>query len=285
MSARSSDPTATTQRRLALGIEYDGSAFHGWQVQRDRRSLQACVEAAVARVAAEPVNLTAAGRTDAGVHAYEQVVHFDTHAQRPPRAWVLGVNTHLPRNIRILWSDEPPAGFHARYSAIARCYRYIILNREVDSALMRGRVTWCFKPLAIEPMRAAAACLRGEHDFSAFRAQDCQSRSPFRQVYFIDIRREGEQIIVEIAANAFLHHMVRNIVGVLLEIGWHKRPPEWCQEILDGRDRRLAAATAPPDGLHLLAVCYPLRYGLPRHPIFDRLQPDVKRHGVVHSID
>jgi len=205
--------------RLALGIEYDGSAFAGWQCQRDRRSVQACVEGAVGRVADEKVDVVCAGRTDAGVHALEQVAHFETTARRDPRSWLLGINTALPDDVRILWVKEVEEDFHARYSAIARCYRYTILNRPIKSALLRKQVTWCFRPLDAGKMQEAASHLIGDHDFSSFRAQGCQSSSPRRIMHFIRVTREGDQVHIDLAANAFVHHMVRNIAGVLIDIG------------------------------------------------------------------
>ncbi|QSA97606.1 tRNA pseudouridine(38-40) synthase TruA [Methylococcus sp. EFPC2] len=263
--------------RLALGIEYDGSAFAGWQIQRDRRSVQECVEAAVGQVANEPVDVVCAGRTDAGVHAYEQVAHFDTQAKRDLRSWLLGVNTALPDDVRILWVKEVEADFHARYSAIARFYRYTILNRAMKSALQRRQVTWCFRPLNAEKMHAGAQHLIGDHDFSSFRAQSCQSHSPQRIMHFIRVSREGEWVHIDLSANAFVHHMVRNIAGVLIDIGSGKHPPDWAREVLEARDRALGGVTAPPDGLYLGGVFYPEPFGLPKHPIFDLLPPDARR--------
>lgn len=264
--------------RIALGIEYDGAAFAGWQRQRDRRNIQACVEEALSKVAAEPVDAVCAGRTDAGVHAFEQVAHFDTQAHRTPRSWIMGVNTHLPDDVRILWAREMDASFHARASAIARFYRYVILNRPMRSALRRKQTTWCFYPLDAEKMHEAAQYLVGDRDFSSFRAQGCQSHSPRRILHFVQVRREGEDVLIEVCANAFLHHMVRNIAGVLMEIGTGKRPPEWVPELLEARDRDRGGVTAPPDGLYLGGVAYPEKFGLPRHPIFDLLPPDAKRY-------
>lgn len=263
--------------RIALGVEYDGSGFAGWQWQRDRRTVQACVEAAVSKVAAESVPVVCAGRTDTGVHALEQVAHFDTSVCRDMRSWLLGVNTNLPDDVRILWVREVDHAFHARYSAIARFYRYEILNRPMKSALSRQRVTWCYHPLDENKMRQAASFLVGEHDFSSFRAQGCQSNSPRRIMHFIRVRREGEQVIIELAANAFLHHMVRNIAGVLMEIGSGKREPGWAEELLEARDRKQGGITAPPDGLYLGGVFYPERFGMPKHPIFELLPPDASR--------
>lgn len=263
--------------RIALGLEYDGSAFAGWQWQKDLRNVQACVEEAVGKVAAEPVAVHCSGRTDAGVHALEQVAHFDTRAERPLRSWIMGVNSNLPDDVRVLWAREVAPDFHARFSAIARFYRYVILNRPMKSALSPNQVTWCFNPLDENRMQQAANHLIGHHDFSSFRAQGCQSKSPCRLMYFIQVRREEDRVIIEISANAFLHHMVRNIAGVLMEIGMGKKPPEWALELLQLRDRKQASVTAPSDGLYLGGVFYPPQFGLPKHPLFERLPPDAKR--------
>lgn len=263
--------------RIALQIEYDGSRYAGWQYQPHRPSIQALVEAALGRIAAQPVRVIASGRTDAGVHALAQVVHFDTEAKRPERAWVQGSNTYLPEDVRVLWARQVEAAFHARNQAIARWYRYRICNREVAPALLRGRVTWCYHPLDVERMQAGAACLVGEHDFSSFRGPYCQSRSPFRRVYLLEVSRVGEEVWIDVIANAFLHNMVRNIAGVLIAIGSGKAPPAWMSEVLAARDRRAGGVTAPPDGLYLAGVWYPERFGLPRQPIFDRLPQDLTR--------
>ncbi|MDD5036633.1 MAG: tRNA pseudouridine(38-40) synthase TruA [Methylococcaceae bacterium] len=264
--------------RIVLGIEYDGSVFAGWQRQRDRRNIQACVEEAVSKVAAEQVDVVCAGRTDAGVHALEQVAHFDTSARREPRSWLLGVNANLPDDVRILWAREMDESFHARYSAIARYYRYVILNRPMRSALFRKQVTWCFYPLQEEKMQLAANHLLGDHDFSSFRAQGCQSSSPRRIMHFIRVSREEERVIIELSANAFLHHMVRNIAGVLMEIGAGKQSPDWAKQVLEARDRNRGGVTAPPDGLYLGGVYYPEPFGLNKHPIFELLPPNATRY-------
>lgn len=264
--------------RIALGIEYDGSGFAGWQWQRGKRTIQAVLEQALSRVADEPVRVVCAGRTDAGVHASEQVAHFDTQAHRLPYSWLIGTNTALPEDVRVLWVREVAEDFHARYSAIARLYRYVILNRPVASALHRRQVTWYHGPLDAERMARAASQLVGDHDFSSFRAQDCQSRSPRRQMHFIHVRREAERVIIDLCANAFLHHMVRNIAGVLMAVGSGRRPPEWAGEVLAARDRKAAAVTAPAEGLYLAGVCYPERFGIARHPAFQHLPPDAARY-------
>jgi len=264
-------------QRMVLGLEYDGGGFAGWQWQTGRRTVQSVTEQALSEVANHPVSAICAGRTDAGVHALEQVVHFDTAAERSPRAWLLGGNSHLPEDVRILWAMPATGDFHARYSAIARFYRYVILNRPIKSALARRQTTWCYAPLDAEKMRQAAQHLIGDHDFSSFRAQGCQSKSPYRSMHFIDVHRQGDRVIMDICANAFLHHMVRNIAGVLMAIGAGKQPADWTMALLAQKNRSLAAVTAPPDGLYLGGVFYPRQYGLSSHPLFAKLPPNAKR--------
>lgn len=249
--------------RFALGIEYDGTAYNGWQRQDSGIGVQERVEEALARVADEAIEATCAGRTDAGVHASAQVAHFDSNATRSPRNWVLGVNSNLPPDINVLWAVPVPGDFHARYSALSRSYRYLILNRMTRSALWRHRAWWLHRPLQVEPMRAAAAHLVGEHDFSAFRAAGCQARTPRREVRAIEIARNGSWVTVTICANAFLQHMVRNIVGLLAAVGAGERPPEWAAAVLESRDRRTGGVTAPPHGLTLVEVEYPAHFGIP----------------------
>ena len=263
--------------RIVLGIEYDGSAFSGWQWQVNRRSVQVVLEQALSKVADHPVTAICAGRTDAGVHAPEQVVHCDVQAERELHAWMLGGNSNLPEDVRITWVRHAVGDFHARYSAIARFYRYVILNRPVKSALLRRQVTWCYPPLDAEKMHQAAQFLIGNHDFSSFRAQGCQSKSPMRMMHFVDVHREGDKVIMDISANAFLHHMVRNIAGVLMDIGMGKQPIEWTQQLLEVKSRKLGGVTAPPDGLYLGGVYYPEHYGIARHPLFDKLPADARR--------
>jgi len=263
--------------RITLGIEYDGSCFSGWQRQGDRRTIQASVECAVSKVADESVSVCCAGRTDAGVHAVEQVVHFDTDAQRTPVAWVMGTNTNLPHDVRVLWAKSVSPSFHARYSAIARFYRYLILNRATNSALLHGRVTWCFSSLNVRLMAEAAQFLIGEHDFTSFRAKGCQSKSPNRKLHHIAVVVQSECVVIDIVANAFLHHMVRNIVGVLIEIGMGKKQPGWARDVLMARDRALGGVTARASGLYLEGVYYPSEFGMAKHPIFERLPSDVQR--------
>ncbi len=263
--------------RIVLGIEYDGTAYAGWQWQEGKRTVQGELQAALSKIANQPVTVICAGRTDAGVHALEQVVHFDTEVERDLHAWMMGGNSQLPNDIRITWARPSVGDFHARYCAIARFYRYVILNRPMKSALLRTQATWCYQPLDADAMHRAAQSLLGEHDFSSFRAQSCQSVSPNRLMHFIDVYRQEQLVIIDICANAFLHHMVRNIVGVLMEVGMGKQPETWAAQLLDIKDRTLAAATAPPYGLHLGAVFYPEVYGISKHPIFDKLPKNARR--------
>jgi tRNA pseudouridine38-40 synthase len=250
-------------QRIAVGLEYDGTGYNGWQIQPHAPSVQATLNDAVSRVAAEPVECVGAGRTDTGVHAEAQVVHFDSRARRSEREWVLGINSNLPEDINVLWATAVPADFHARYSALDRGYRYRILNRPVRSALERDRAWWVRQPLDQQAMQAAARTFLGEHDFSAFRAAACQSHSPVRNVTRLDVSSHGQILNIEIEANAFLHHMVRNIVGTLVQIGIGAKPVGWIAELLTARDRRLAGMTAPAAGLSLVAVRYPRAFGLP----------------------
>jgi tRNA pseudouridine38-40 synthase len=248
--------------RIAVGIEYDGSRYRGWQRQERAPSVQAEVERALAFVADHPVEATCAGRTDAGVHALAQVAHFDTSAERAARSWVLGANTRLPPDIAILWAAPVDAAFHARYSAVARSYRYVIHNRLSRPAVLRRRVCWVHEPLDAAAMHDAAQVLVGEHDFSAFRAAECQSRTPIRRIERIAVSRKGEFVALEVTANAFLHHMVRNIAGTLIEIGRGDRPAGWAGELLAARDRRAAGHNADAGGLYLTGVRYPPEAGL-----------------------
>ncbi len=263
--------------RIVLGIEYDGTAYRGWQWQQNSPSVQAVLQSALSRIANQPITVICAGRTDAGVHAYEQIVHFDCDASRSLRAWVMGGNSYLPDDIRILWAQNAVTDFHARYSAIARYYRYIILNRTVNSAMLHSQTNWCHQPLDEQRMQQAAQSLIGEHDFSSFRAHSCQSVSPCRRVYFIDVFRQQDKVIMDIAANAFVHHMVRNIAGVLINVGRGKQQVGWTQYLLEVRDRRQAGMTAAASGLYLAGVLYPDEYGLKKHPIFEKLPADAKR--------
>jgi tRNA pseudouridine38-40 synthase len=242
--------------RIAVGIEYDGSAYCGWQAQPALASVQAVAEEALSRIAAAPVSLVCAGRTDAGVHALGQVAHFDTEATRPMRSWVLGANSELPADVSVCWALPVAEHFHARFSAEARTYRYLILNRTARSALHARRAAWVHRPLDAERMNAAARLLEGEHDFSAFRAAECQAKSPIRRLQRLSVERQGEWIRIEATANAFLHHMVRNLAGLLIAIGRGDAEPTWAGELLATRDRTQGAATAPAAGLYFVAVRY-----------------------------
>jgi len=249
--------------RIAVGIEYDGSGFAGWQSQPTVRTVQQVLESALGAVAAEPVSLVAAGRTDAGVHARAQVAHFDTHAERSPRGWILGANTEAPPDVALSWVQPVPAHFHARYSATARVYRYLILNRTARSALYAARAAWVTRTLDARAMAEAAELLVGEHDFSAFRSSECQAKSPVRRLTRLAVERRGDWIVIEAVANAFLHHMVRNLAGLLIAVGKGDERPGWARTVLEGRDRTRAAATAPAAGLCLWEVLYPAAFGLP----------------------
>lgn len=254
---------AGNSRRYALGVEYDGSAFFGWQSQRHARNVQDVLNEAISRVADETVFTAVAGRTDAGVHACGQVVHFDANAERSLRSWLLGINSNLPADVAVQWVREVAPGFHARYSAHARTYRYALFIREVRSPLDRHRA-WCRRgELALEAMSAAAAHLLGEHDFSAFRGAGCQARSPVRHVHALTVSRTDDDFHVTVCANGFLYHMVRNIVGALVWVGAGVESPDWMASVLAGRDRRLGAPTAPPGGLYLAEVHYPREFDLP----------------------
>jgi tRNA pseudouridine38-40 synthase len=249
--------------RLAVGLEYDGGAYAGWQIQAHSPSIQAVAERAFSRVANHPVSLTCAGRTDAGVHALGQVAHFDTQAVRTARAWALGATAELPEDVSVQWAAEVPGTFHARYAALARTYRYIVVNRATRPALERHRACWVHRALDEQRMAAAGALLVGEHDFSAFRSAECQSRTPVRRVEAVGITREGDRVSIDVRANAFLHHMVRNIAGLLIRIGSGEEEVGWARKVLEARDRRLSAATAPACGLYLVEVRYPEQFGLP----------------------
>ena len=250
--------------RVALIFEYDGRAFHGWQFQKSGvRSVQAELSKAVAKVADHPVELVCAGRTDAGVHASFQVVHFDTPSIRNLRSWVMGINTALPEDIAVHWAGNGVDDFHARFSAIYRRYRYVIYNHPVRPGIQRGQVSWTFRPLDESKMNEAAQTLMGEHDFSSFQAAGCQSRSPVRYMERISVTRCGNFVVIDVQANAFLHHMVRNIAGALMAVGSGQQPVSWVADILQARDRRQAGVTAPPHGLYLVDVGYPDAFQMP----------------------
>lgn len=242
---------------MAAGVEYDGSGFFGWQRQRQTPTVQECLEAAASRVADHPITVHCAGRTDTGVHAYCQVIHFDTDAERSERSWVLGINTRLVPGISLLWVRPVDEQFHARFAANRRHYKYRILNRWVRPAIERGRVAWIRRPLDAERMDAAAKSLLGEHDFSSFRAVGCQARTPVRTIFEIAVVRRGHEIELQIEANAFVYHMVRNIAGTLIAIGAGEQPVEWAGQVLAARDRTVAGITAPAEGLYFMAPRYP----------------------------
>lgn len=250
--------------RIALGVEYNGSDFNGWQSQPDGRTIQDHIQQSISRVACEPTSIIAAGRTDTGVHALEQVIHFDTTTERPLSAWVRGVNASLPPSIVILWAHSVPEEFHARFSAQARSYQYVLINRPVRSAVHHSKVGWFHAPLDVTAMREAAEYLLGKHDFNAFRAAECQAKSPVKTLAKLDIEQKGDTFIFDFKAEAFLHHMVRNIVGCLIYVGKGKYPPSWLKLVLDSRQRTLAAPTFSPDGLYLRHISYDAKWGLPQ---------------------
>jgi tRNA pseudouridine38-40 synthase len=260
--------------RIALGIEYDGSAYFGWQRQPDAISVQACLEKALSRVADVPITVLCAGRTDTGVSATGQVVHFDTPVLRKEAAWTMGVNTHLPKNISVRWMSEVAEDFHARFSASARRYRYIIYNHRFRSAILQTGITHVHLPLDVDKMQHAGQALLGENDFTSFRASQCQSRTPWRCMFHLDVSRHGNYVVVDVKANAFLHHMVRNIVGSLIEVGCGAQPESWIAELLAAKDRNLAAATAKAEGLYLVSVDYPDKFGLPKLNMGPLFLPD-----------
>lgn len=250
--------------RVVLAFEYDGRAFHGWQLQKSGvRSVEAELTKAVAKVANHEVDLVCAGRTDTGVHASYQVAHFETSSIRNLRSWVMGINTALPFDIAVHWAGNACADFHARFSAVYRRYRYVIYNNPVRPGIQRGQVSWTFHELDAERMHAAAQALVGEHDFSSFRAAGCQSRTPVRFLEQIKVTRKANFVVIDVQANAFLHHMVRNIAGALMAVGAGKQSLSWIGDILLAKDRRLAGVTAPPHGLYLVDVGYPDDFDIP----------------------
>ena len=255
--------------RIALGLEYDGRGFTGWQSQADGRGVQDALERALAAIAGVAVRTVAAGRTDTGVHATSQVVHFDTDIARPDTAWVRGVNSHLPAAVAVLWSRPVGDDFHARFAAVQRHYTYVLMNRPVRPALEAGRVGWYHRPLDADRMRAALEPVVGTHDFSAFRAAECQARSPVKTLARAAVRADADILRFDFSADAFLHHMIRNLVGALVVVGSGREPATWIGELLAGRDRRRAAPTFMPDGLHFCGADYDDRFGLPptRRPI------------------
>lgn len=248
--------------RIACAVEYDGAGFSGWQRQDHARSVQESVEKALSYVADHPVAVSCAGRTDAGVHATWQIIHFDTPSPRSHRSWLLGANANLPDDVRIVHVQTVDEAFHARFSARSRSYRYVILNTPVPGALLRHRVTWEHRPLDVGQMQQGARHLLGEHDFSSFRAVACQAKSPVRTVHRLELACRGRLIYLDVQANAFLHHMVRNIAGVLISVGRGEQPPDWVEAVLEHRDRTRGGITAPADGLYLVGVEYPPEFGM-----------------------
>jgi len=273
MQETSSKVVATEKRRVAAIVEYHGANFHGWQRQKHHPepTIQAALEDALSRVANEPISVTCAGRTDSGVHASTQVVHFDTHATRRPHNWMMGVNTYLPDGIALRWVSDVDESFHARFSATNRRYRYLIFNKEIKQGLMHDQLTWCRFPLDEHKMHQAAQALLGEHDFTSYRAKDCQAKSPVRTIEEISVRRYGDIVMIEVQANAFLYHMIRNIAGVLMPIGMERKPVEWCGELLQQKNRALGGVTAPSAGLYFVGVEYPEKFEIPSQawgPVF-----------------
>ena len=249
--------------KIALGLEYCGTAYSGWQRQRHTGSIQQYVEEALSHVADHAVTVQCAGRTDAGVHALHQVIHFETEACREMHSWVLGGNVNLPADISLLWAKQVSDEFNARFSAIGRGYRYIIINRRARPGTTNGYVTWEPRPLDEQLMQQASVSLLGEQDFTSFRSAECQARNPVREVRRLQVSRLGEYVILDIEANAFLHHMVRNVAGVLLAIGMGKMPVTWAQEVLEAKDRTLGGVTLPAAGLYLRQVHYPVQFNIP----------------------
>lgn len=250
--------------RYALAVEYDGTDFHGWQKQHAIPSVQAELEKAIAQIAAHPIETICAGRTDKGVHALQQIIHFDSTAIRSDYAWLRGINRYLPPTISVHWIKSVPDDFHARYSATARRYVYVIHNSPIRPSLTRHRVTWVYRPLNVIAMRQAANYLLGEHDFSSFRGSDCQAITTQRTVYHLELIQQGSLLMLDIKANAFLHHMVRNIAGSLIAVGLGAKAPSWIAEVLAACDRRAAATTAHPQGLYFTDVDYPAEFQLPK---------------------
>ncbi|RYY01486.1 MAG: tRNA pseudouridine(38-40) synthase TruA [Gammaproteobacteria bacterium] len=251
-------------QRVALAIEYKGTDFHGFQTQPNGvKTVQQALEIALSKVANEPITLVCAGRTDAGVHATNQIVHFDTLAKRLPKAWVMGTRPHLPDSIGVNWAQDVSPQFHARFSALNRTYRYLISDAKTSPALLHSQITWSSRPLDINKMREAASHLVGRHDFTSFRATQCQAKSPVREIFYLHLVRRGDLIVLEVQANAFLHHMVRNIVGVLLAVGAGDKPSSWVGEILAAKNRSAGGVTARPYGLYLVSVDFPSEFNLP----------------------
>lgn len=255
--------------RIAMGVEYDGSAYHGWQAQKSGvATVQAMLEKALSKVADHPVRVLCAGRTDTGVHGVGQVIHFDTEAPRSERGWLLGANVNLPMDINITWVKPVTEDFHARFKAVSRSYRYQILNRHARSSLWHKRAVWMHQPLDAGRMQEAAKLLVGQHDFTSYRAVGCQANTPVKTIHRLSVIRDGAKITLDISANAFLHHMVRNIAGVLIAIGSGEREVGWSLQVLELRDRTKGGVTAPPQGLYLMHVGYPEVFEIPSPPPF-----------------
>lgn len=250
--------------RVALMVEYDGSQYHGWQSQTGLRTIQDRVEQALGRVADQSIQVVCAGRTDTGVHATGQIIHFESDNYRSVRAWMHGANSYLPKDICIKWGAEVTNSFHARYSAMARRYRYVILNTPIRPALLRSNVTWKYRPLDHALMHEAGQILLGEQDFTSFRSVECQSKTPMRNMHELRVERFADWVVMDLTANAFLHHMVRNIAGVLMAVGSGRQEPSWVAEVLAAKDRKMGAETAPPYGLYLVEAIYPSDAGIPR---------------------
>lgn len=263
-----------SNKKVALIVEYNGAAYKGWQAQKfTDDTVQGKLEQALTKIANHPVNVICAGRTDAGVHASAQIVHFETSAIRPERAWTLGVNTHLPDDISVKFAAYVSDGFHARFSALSRRYRYVIYQSEFRPALLGKGVTWTYKSLDVETMREAAKHFVGTHDFTSFRAIGCQAHSPVRTVHHFTVEQIGSYIVLDVQANAFLHHMIRNFAGVLMAIGAGEQPVTWAKEVLEARDRAKGGVTAPPYGLYFVDVEYPAEFNLPRIPVGPHFLP------------
>ncbi len=249
--------------KLALGIEYAGCNYYGWQIQDISPTIQEVLESALSEIADEDIRVICAGRTDTGVHALQQVVHFETSSQRESKAWVIGTNSKLPKDIAVIWAKNIDDDFHARFSAENRTYQYLILNRRARPAILNSLVTWECRKLDFDIMKNASCCLIGEHDFTSYRAVACQANSPIRTVHQLDLIKMDDWILITISANAFLHHMVRNIAGVLMAIGMGNENENWAAEVLEAKDRAAGGITARPDGLYLTNIKYPEKYEIP----------------------
>ena len=255
--------------RYALCVEYSGAAYKGWQIQREEGvpSIQEQVEQALSKIANTQVSVVCAGRTDSGVNATYQIIHFDSPVQREARAWILGTNTHLPDDIAVQWALPVSRDFHARFSALERRYRYLIYSHAVKPAILSKGITWTHKPMDVQRMQQAANYLIGEHDFTSYRAVACQAHSPVRTVKQFDVYQAGHLVVLDVRANAFLHHMIRNFAGVLMKIGCGEAEPEWAQQVLQAKDRRQGGVTAPPFGLYFVDAKYPDEFALPKSAI------------------